>query len=178
MHQDQPAVAGGPEHRPQDGAVVAVHPARVGREQLERRHPLGDERIHLGQGPVIHVAHGHVEAVIHAAVAVCLGVPRVQPLAQRVAAALGGEVDDRRGAAEGRGPGAGLEGVLRGDVADRQLHVGVGVDRARHHELARSVDHPVRRPARARLHCHDALAVDEHVGLPRAVRVHDDAVGD
>ena len=74
------------------------------------------------------------------AVARGLGVPGGQPVLDPLAVALHGEVDDRRGAAPGRRPGAGLEGVGGVGAAERQLHVGVGVDAAGDDVLAGGVD--------------------------------------
>ena len=60
-----------------------------------------------------------------------------RPSRSGVPDALDGEVDDGGGAAPGGGPGAGLEGVGGEGAAERQLHVGVGVDAARDDVLAR-----------------------------------------
>ncbi len=138
VHHDQAAVLRGLLHGPEDRPVVAVEDARIGGEELEVRHALGDELIHLGERAVVDVAHDHVEAVVGDRVALGLGVPRVEALAQRGAARLDGEVDDGRGPAERRGSGPGLERVLGERPAERQLHVGVDVDRARDDVPARS----------------------------------------
>ena len=119
--------------------------ARVGGEQLEVGHALGDERVHLGQGRVVDVAHDHVEAVVDDGVALGLGVPGVEALAQRLAARLDREVDDRRRPAERRRARPGLERVLGERPAERQLHVGVDVDRAGDHVAC-----PTRRSSRRR----------------------------
>ena len=168
-------------HRPEDRAVVAVEDARVGREQLEVGHALGDELVHLLERVVVDVAHDHVEAVVGDGVALGLGVPGVEPLAQRLAARLDGEVDDRRRPAEGRRPGPGLERVLGERPAERQLHVGVDVDGARDDVLARGVDRLVGGHAGGReagTDRGDRLAVDQDVGGVRAVRGDDGAVRD
>ena len=144
VHEDQPAVLRGLLHRAEDRAVVAEEDARVGGEELEVGHALLDEGVHLGEGRIGDVRHDHVEAVVDRRLALGLGVPRVEALAQRLALALDGEVDDRRRPAEGRGAGAGLERVLGEGAAERQLHVGVHVDRAGDDPLARRVDRPVR----------------------------------
>ena len=98
--------------------------------------------------------------------------------------ALDREVDDRRRAAERRGPGAGLERVLRERAAERQLHVGVDVDRARDHVLAGRVDRLVggrrpRRAARPRLPiCAIVSPSTRTSATVRAVGRDDGAVGD
>ena len=155
--------------------------ARIGREQLEVGHALGDQLVHLGQRRVVDVAHDHVEAVVGDGVALGLGQPGVEPLAEGVALGLDGEVDDRRRPAEGRGPRAGLEGVLGERPAERQLHVGVRVDPARDDVLAGRVDRLVRRhrrTGRIAPDLGDGLAVDQDVGLVRAIGRDDRAVGD
>ena len=81
-----------------------------------------------------------MERVVDEALAVGLGVPGGQAVLHHLAGALDGEVDDRRRAAEGRRPGAGVEGVAGGGAAERQLHVRVRVDPARDHVLAGRVD--------------------------------------
>ena len=98
-------------------------------------------------------------------VALGLRVPRVE--ARRAAPrpwSWTREVDDRRRPAERRRARAGLE-VSGERAAERQLHVGVDVDRRRDDVLAGRVDRLVgcRRPmpvGRSR----DRLAVDEDVG--------------
>ena len=174
VHHDQPAVLRGLLHRPEDRPVVAVEDARVGREELEVRHALGDELVHLRERRVVDVAHDHVEAVVGDGVALGLGVPGVEAVAQRRAARLDREVDDRRRPAERRRARPGLERVLGERPAERQLHVGVDVDGARDDVLAGRVDGLVGRHARARqpgTDGRDRLAVDQHVGAcePSAV---------
>ena len=181
VHHDQPAVLGGLLHRPEDGPVVAVEDARVGREQLEVGDALGDQAVHLVERRVVDVAHDHVEAVVGDGVALGLGVPGVEALAQRLALALDREVDDRGRAAERRGARPGLERVLRERPAERQLHVGVDVDPARDDVAAGRIDrlvggHPGGGEVRPDLR--DRLAIDEDVGDGRAVGGDDRAVGD
>ena len=83
VHHDQPAVLRGLLHRAEDVVVRAVEHARVRGEQLEVRHALGDERVHLGERVVVDVAHDHVEAVVDDRVALGLRVPRVEARAER-----------------------------------------------------------------------------------------------
>ena len=149
VHHDQPAVPGGLLHRPEDRPIVAVEDARVGGEQLEVGHALGDQPVHLGQRPVVDVAHDHVEAVVGDGVALGLGVPGVEALAQRLALALDREVDDRGRPAERRCARPGLERVLGEGAAERQLHMGVDVDAARDDVLAGRVDGLVGRSRRS-----------------------------
>ena len=180
VHHDQPAVLPGLLHRPEDRAVVAEEHARVGGEELEVRHALGDEGVHLLERVVVDVAHDHVEPVVGDRVALGLRVPGVEALAQARPAALDGEVDDRRRPAERRGAGARLERVLRERAAERQLHVGVDVDAAGDDVLARRVDRlvGVRRVTQRRADLDDRLAIDQDVRGVRAVGRDDRPVRD
>ena len=151
VHHDQAAVPRGPLHRPEDRPVVAVEHARVGREQLEVRDALGHEPVHLGQAVVGDVAHDHVEAVVGHRVALGLGVPGIEPLAERLPARLDREVDDVvvPPKAAARVPVSNVS--LANVPAERQLHVGVDVDRARDDVAARRIDRLVgAHPAAAR----------------------------
>lgn len=140
VHHDQAAVLGGALHGAQDLAVVAVEDARVGHELLEGGDALLHQQVHLLERVLVHVRHDHVEAVVDRAVALRLGVPGVEALAEGMADALHGEVDDRRRTAPGGGAGAGLEGVGGGGAAEGQLHVGVGVDTPGDDVLSGGVD--------------------------------------
>ena len=86
VHHDQAAVLRGLLHRPEDRTVVAVEHARVRGEELEARDALRDELVHLLERLVVDVAHDHVEAVVGDGVALGLGVPGVEALAERCAA--------------------------------------------------------------------------------------------
>ena len=163
VHEDEPAGLGALLQRAQHLPVVGVEHAGVGHEQLEAGDALADQPLHLLQRALVDVGHDHVEAVVDRAVALGLGVPGVQALAQGGAHRLDGEVDDRRGAAPRRGPGAGLEVVGRDRAAERHLHVGVAVDAAGDDVLAGGVDDRVGRPALAGAQGDDLLVLDQHV---------------
>ncbi len=180
VHHDQTAVLRGPLHRPEDRAVVAVEDARVGGEQLEVRHALGDEAVHLGQRVVVDVAHDHVEAVVGDGVALGLGVPCVQPFAERLAARLDREVDDRRRPPEGGRARARLERVLGERPAERELHVRVDVDRAGNQPTSLRVDRLVGADTapEARPDLGDGLAVDQDIRRGRPLGRDDRAVRD
>ena len=105
--------------------------------------PSATKAVHLGQRRVVDVVDHHVEAVVDGAAALGPRHPGLQALAQGTAPRLAGEVDDGRGAAEGCGPGARLEGVPRDGASDGQLHVRVGVDAARDDEPPASIDDAV-----------------------------------
>ncbi len=77
----------------------------------------------------------------------------------------GGDASRRRGL----GPG-------RQVIDEVALEMGVGIDPARHHEVAGHVHDPgVASGRQARTDLRDALSDDAHVGLARAVGVHDPA---
>lgn len=183
VHHDQAAVGLGPLHGAEDLPVVAVEDAGVGHEELERGDALRDQQVHLLERRLVHVGEDHVERVVDGAVAVRLGVPGVESFAQGAPHGLDGEVDDRGGAAPGRGAGAGLEGVRRVGAAERHLHVRVRVDTARDDVLPGGVDGPVGGPAccgfgAVRGERRDAAALDEHVGVDLVGRGDDEAAVD
>lgn len=82
VHHDQAAVLGGALHGAQDLAVVAVEDAGVGHELLEGGDALLDQQVHLLERLLVDVGDDHVEGVVDGAVAVGLGVPGVEALAQ------------------------------------------------------------------------------------------------
>lgn len=183
VHHDQAAVLGGALHGAQDLAVVGVEDARVGHELLEAGHALLDQEVHLLQRLLVDVGDDHVEAVVDRAVALRLGVPGVQALAQGAADALHREVDDGGGASPGGGPGAGLEGVGGEGAAERQLHVGVDVDATRDHVLPGGVDDAVAGPGRGGRGAGggeggDTAVLDQDVGVGLVGRGDDEATAD
>jgi hypothetical protein len=185
VHHEQAAVLGALLHRAQDLAVVAVEDPGVGHEHLEAGHALVDELVHLLERRVVDVGEDHVERVVDRAVALGLGVPGVEPLAQRLADRLDREVDDRGRPAPRRRPRAGLEGVRGLGAAERHLHVGVRVHAARDHVQPGRVDHRVgvlgpalRDAAAGGGDGRHRLAVDQHVGAQLVGRRDDQAVLD
>ncbi|MNW54874.1 hypothetical protein D3C74_324970 [compost metagenome] len=181
VHHDHRAVGRGLLHGPQDLAVVAVEHPGVGHEELEARDALGHELVHGLERVVVDPAEDLVEPVVHGAVPLGLGEPGGERVLDPLPGALDREVDDRRRASPGRGARPGLERVRGGRAAERQLHVGVRVHRARDHVLAGRVDHRLRdrgevhaerRVARAHERG-DLLAVEQDVGA-RAPRGPDD----
>ena len=90
--------------------------------------------------------------------------PRIEGSGQGAARLLQGEVDDHgrpagRRRLGARGPVVGRHGAPEGHV-----HVGVGVYKARHHELARGVDGLSAVRVKLRGDGDDLLVLDEHVG--------------
>ncbi len=146
------------------------HPG-VGHEQLEAGDPLVVDQVgHRLQRLLVDAADDLVEAVVDRAVPGGLLVPLGEPFVHAGVGVLHGEVDDRGDPAPGRGDRAGLEVVGRDGAAERQLHVGVGVDPARDDVLAGGVDRTVggdaeRRGLAGREDRGDRLAVDQHVAV-------------
>ncbi len=89
------------------------------------------------------------------------------------------EIDDHRRAARQSRRRAGLE-ILAGDGAhERQLHVRVRIDAARHHVLAAGVDDAgARRRFQAFAHGGNQAILAQHVGAKRLVGVDDGAAFD
>ena len=160
-------------HRPEDLAVVGVEDARIGHEQLEAGDALVvDEVGHRLQRLFVDATDDLVEAVVDRTVPRGLLVPRGKRLLHALAGLLHGEVDDRGDATPRRCRGPGLERVGRLGAAERQFHVGVDVDAARHDVLAGCVDRAVggdaeRRGLAGREDRGDRLAVDQHVASRR-----------
>ena len=140
VHHDQPAVAGRLLHGPQDLAVVRQHHARVGHEQLEAGDALIDQQVHFLESVVVDAAENHVESVVDGTVAFGLGHPGVEALTHVLAGGLHSEIDNGGGTAPRRGPGSCLECVGGEGAAEGQLHVGVHIHPARHHQASGRVD--------------------------------------
>ena len=145
---------------------------------LNERDALLDHRVHLDLDLIGELGDDHVEAVVDRGLAFGLLHPRFPRVMQRLAFVLDGEVDDRRGAAEGRGDGAGLEVVGRGRAAERHVHVGVHVDAAGQDVLALGVDDAIGRHRQGRADGRDLVAFDEDVADILISRRDDGAVLD
>ena len=112
--------------------------------------PYSGALLDLVHDAVGQVGDRDVEAVVHRRLAVRLGVPDIERLAQGRALGLDGEIDVHGGAAEGRGLMAGEEVVGGDGAAERHVQVGVDVDAAGDHIACRSRRWSCRRPARGR----------------------------
>ena len=144
--------------------LIADHHGRVGHIHLERwdtgcKHG-GDLRLDT----FVPVVDGHVEAVIAARTAVGLFVPEIEAVAQRLTLVGAGKVDDHGRAAADGAARAGFKIVGRGGVADVEIKMRVGVDKAREEQLAADVHDggPVRGQMFADLD--DAFPVDQKIG--------------
>jgi len=184
VHHDHRPGLTGVLHGSQDLAVVGVENARVGHEQLEAGDALVVDQVgHRLQRLVVDAADDLVERIVDRAVARRLLVPLGESVVHRLTGALDGEVDDGGDAAPRRGDRAGLERVGGEGAAERQLHVGVGVDAAGDDVLVRGVDDAVgvdahRRGLAGGEDADDRLVVDQDVALGPPGRRNDRAVLD
>ena len=127
-----------------------------------------------------------MEPVIDGALTIGFGVPGSQGVLHPLPVLLYGEVDDGGGAAPGRSPGAGLEGVRCERPTEGQLHVGVNIDAAGDDVLPLRVEDLLSTRGEIGAEggvsgCHDRgnrLAVDEDIGLVATGRRDDGAVLD
>ena len=94
MHADRAAIFSRPQQRREDARIVQHENAGIRHEQLERRHALPDQGVHLGLGLVVDVGHDHVEAVIDDRLAFRLLHPGFPGVMQRLPAVLNREIDD------------------------------------------------------------------------------------
>ena len=143
--------------------LVADHHGGIGHIHLERGDTGGVHIVDLRLDAGVPVVDGHMEAVVTAAVAVGLPVPKLQPLVQSLALVGAGEVHHRGGAAPQSRPAAGEKVVRRGGAAHVQVEVGVGVDEARQQKLPLHVDDGGLRRGDAAGHPEDLLVLHQHV---------------
>ena len=126
-----------------------------------------------------------MEGIVDGTRAVGFGLPGVEARAERLTSGLDGEVDDRRGATPGGGPGSGLERVGGRRAPKGHLHVGVGVDTPGDHVLPGRVEHHLRAgpPTPGEIgptggDGHDAFVFDEDVHGIGALGTYDDSTLD
>src|SRR5260370_9172475 len=81
VHADQRSVLGGAGERLEDGSVVHHEDARIGHEQFETGHAVGDHRIHVVETALAQIGYDHVQAVLDHGAAVC----RLPPVVNGVA---------------------------------------------------------------------------------------------
>ena len=148
MHADQRAVLGGLRERFEDGGVIHHQDARIGHEQLEAGHAFAHHVVHVFEAGFAQIGDDHVQAVVDGGAAFGLLPPGVERVAHARAAGLDGEIDQRGGAAEGRGARAGFEIVARSGAAEGHVEMRVGVDAAGQQQHAGGVDHAVGRASR------------------------------
>ena len=179
MDADHAALSPGDPHRSEQGAVVHHQHSRIGREQLEARHPLPvDERLHVGERLAGDVENDHVGGDVHAR-ALRPAVPVVESRAQTLPTGLVGEVHESGGAAEGGRPGSSSERVDRAGGTEIPIEMRVNVDPPGQHQQTAGVvdaDVPTDRDVPAD-HPHSAV-LDEDIGPVVVGRGHDPSVPD
>ena len=140
VHADHAAVLRCGLQSFENAPIVEHEHARICHEQLEAGHALVDQIVHLRKLPTGDVGHDAVKCIVADSLARRFAHPRVERLAQLLAFVLNGEVDQRCGAAERRGPRAGFEIVGAGRSAERHVEMSVNVDAAGEHELVRCIE--------------------------------------
>ena len=91
-------------------------------------------------------------------------MPEIQTVLQALPLVGAGEVDDGGGAALQSRTAASGEIVRRGGVADVQIKVGVGVNKAGEQETALHIHRPVCRSEDQTAHLPDLFTLHQHVG--------------
>ena len=140
VHADQRAVLGRLAHGLEDGGVVDHQHVGIGHEELEAGHAFAHHVVHVFEAGVGQVGDDHVQAVVDAGLAFGLLPPGVERGAHLGAAGLDGEIDNRRGPADGCGPRAGLEVVGGVGAAEGHVEMRVRVDAAGQKQQAGGVD--------------------------------------
>ncbi len=130
VHADHAAVLGGLQHGVENRGVVQHEDAGIGHEKFEGRNAFAHQRAHFLELRVAQLRDDAVEGVIGHGFAFGFFHPGVEGVAQRLAFVLNGEIDQRGGAAEGRGARAGLEIVGAGGAAEGHVQMRVHVDAA------------------------------------------------
>ena len=104
-----------------------------------------------------------MEAVVAEGAAVRFLMPEIQTVLQTFTLVGTGEVDDGGSAALQSRTAAGGEIVRRGGVADVQIKVGVGVNKAGEQETALHIHRPVCRSEDQTAHLPDLFTLHQHV---------------
>lgn len=141
MHAGQPAIGAGHAHDLKQLGIVDHHHAGHHHEHFETRYAVVlKQQFHIDQGLVVEIRNDHVGADIDAGLGGA-ALPIIETGDDAVALGLLREIHQRRGAAEGRRRGAGLEGIDGDGGADLGFQMGVDVDTAGQHQQARRVMH-------------------------------------
>ncbi len=152
--------------------------ALVGHEDLDRRHTLRGEARELRLYVVAQVRYRDVEPVVYDRLVPRLLRPRLDGPGERPALLLQGEVYDHRRAAGRRGGRTGGPVVGGYGAAEGHVHVGVGVYKARHDELAGGVHGLGAVGGDVRADGDDLLVLDEHVRPVAALGGYDGPAGE
>src|ERR1700733_12233737 len=143
VEADQRAVFRGAGERLKDGRVVDHQHPGIGHEEFETGYALFDHVVHVFQSSFTQVRDDHVEAVVDGRFRFRFFPPGIERISHLRAFGLDGEVDQRRGAAEGCGFCAGFEIVGGRGAAEGHVEVSVDVDASGEEEHAGDVDDAV-----------------------------------
>lgn len=148
----------------------------VGHEMLEGVDAHVDGILHLVEDGLVPAGDRHVVADIGTDLRGGFAVPFLDGVLDGAVRAGQAEIHKHRGAATGRGPGAGFEGFGRRGAHEGHFQMGVRVDAAGDHIGAFRIDGLITFQVLADLL--DLLVLDQDIGLPRAVCGADGAVLD
>jgi len=177
VHADQCAVLRRLAHRFKDCGVVHHQYAGISHKELEAGYALAHHVVHVFKTRVGQVGDDHMKAIVNAGFALGLLPPRIERGAHLGSAGLDGEVNDCRGSANGRSPGAGLKIVGGVGAAEGHVQMGVCVDATGQQQEAGCIDDCVcgggwNSPANLL----DDRTVDQQIGLSGRVGVDDGPV--
>src|SRR5207237_1883463 len=111
VHADQAGMLGGLAHGAKNRGVVEHEHAGIGHEELEAGDAFANELAHFLELRGAEIGDYAVEGVVRDSFVVSFFHPSVKGLAEGLAFVLDGEVDQRGGAADSGGGGAGLKVV-------------------------------------------------------------------
>jgi hypothetical protein len=172
VNHRQQAMLPAATHDLEDLTVLEAEPAVVGGEDLERRDPFVGQAADLVEHGGVHAGDVHMKGEIDGGLGVGLGVPLVDPSAQRARGGGGHEVDDSGCAAEGSRLVAGVVVVRRDRLEHREVEMRVRVDPTGEEKLASDVDGVGAGRGRG-VDGGDRFAFDQEVG-PARVAIRDD----
>ena len=177
VHANQCAVLRRLAHRFEDCGVVHHQYAGIGHEELEAGNALAHHVIHVFKARVRQVGDDHVQAIVDAGFAFGLLPPRIERGAHPGSARLDSKVNNGRGSADGRSPGAGFKIVGGVGAAKGHVQMSVRVDAAGQQQEAGCVDDCVCGGGwNPRTDFLDGRAIDQQIGLSGRVRADDGSV--
>ena len=148
MHAHQPTILGCGAERSKDAGIVEHENAGIGHEELETRHAIAHQSVHLLQLRGPEVGDDAMKRVIADCPAGRLLHPSIKGSSQRLASVLDGEIDERSRAPKRRRARAGFEIVGAGRAAEGHVEMSVHVDAARENVPVGGVDDLLRVVAR------------------------------
>ena len=172
-HDQNPGVFGELQHLEEVFVLGVERCSLVGHEDLDRGDALLGEVGQLGLYVVAQVGYGDVETVVDYGFVPRLLGPGVEGPGQGAARFLQGEVDDHGRPAGSRGLRPRSPVVRRHGTPEGHVHVGMGVYKAGHDELARGVYGLGAVRVQVRRDRNDLPVLNEHVCPVAAFRGYD-----